>query len=182
MRWVVFEQMHPDNLPVNDCVARVNALCAARRWSIVVVGCDPSADAHDQIDGTTILMALQQVKFRARPRIGRPSDRYRSIPWGVEKVRVMLGNANAGLPHRLMFARNLVAGEQGKPRGIVKALTSYAYPEVKQGRPVSDLPVKDGVYDHAVDALRYWCVGRWLQEPALRKLDIYIDAKPGYTM
>ena len=40
-------------------------------------------------------------------------------------------------------------------RRVVRALRGYRYPDTKDGRPVSDHPMKDGLYEHAMDALRY---------------------------
>jgi hypothetical protein len=180
--WVVFHQMQADNTPVSACVQRVNEINMARKWRIDEAWVDPAADARDQVEGQTIVNAIAQLDFRMGRRIGRPWDRYRAIPWGVEKVRVMLGDVDTGRPIRLFFSRSLFESEKGRPRGVIKSLSSYSYPEVKDGRPVTDLPVKDGAYDHACDALRYWVIGMWLSNPQLRRLDQQIGKRPGYRL
>jgi len=39
----------------------------------------------------------------------------------------------------------------------------YAYAETKPNQHKPDIPVKDGVSDHIMDALRYWCIGMFWQ-------------------
>ena len=182
LKWVVFHQLQADTASVATCVQRVNAINQAKKWKLDEVWVDPAADAHDQIEGATIINALGHLDYRGGKRIGRPWDRYRAIPWGIEKLRVSLGDTETGRPIRVLFSRALLDGERGKPRGVIKSLSSYAYPEVKDGRPVTDIPHKDGVYDHAVDALRYWIIGRWLTEPRLRMLDAHIGKQAGFRI
>ena len=46
----------------------------------------------------------------------------------------------------------------GRCGDLIRALKCYHYPQ-RQGRKVpSELPQKDGVHDHAIDALRYFFV------------------------
>ena len=96
-----------------------------------------------------------------------------------EKTRTLLGDPDNGLPIRLFFARTMAAKEQGNQRGIVKSLSSYSYPELKDGRPITDMPEKDGVYDHDCDAIRYWAMGMWLSDSRLRDLDSALDKSKG---
>jgi len=105
---------------------------------------------------------------------------WRSIPWGVDKTRALLGGQ--GQPTRIRFAKSLLREEAGRERGIVKDLAAYRYPEVKDGRPITDLPLKDGVTDHSNDSLRYFGVGMWLSNPHLRALapELATKAQPGW--
>ena len=46
------------------------------------------------------------------------------------------------------------------PKGVVgihQSLQGYAYPA---NRPSNNIPLKDGIHDHACDALRYYAVAR----------------------
>lgn len=43
---------------------------------------------------------------------------------------------------------------------LIAAFETYHWPEDKDGQPMGDEPVKDGVSDHMMDALRYWFVNR----------------------
>ncbi len=73
---------------------------------------------------------------------------------GLDVVRGRLAPAE-GEP-TLYYAKALA--ETQNPRGILRAKATYAYPEAKDGRRLSDIPKKDGITDHANDAERYLCV------------------------
>ena len=45
-----------------------------------------------------------------------------------------------------------------KCKGITEDLLSYRYAEHKDGTPLKEEPIKDGVHDHGIDALRYFMV------------------------
>ena len=47
---------------------------------------------------------------------------------------------------------------------LIAAFETYHWPEDKDGAPIGDEPVKDGVSDHMMDALRYWFVNRHAAE------------------
>ena len=38
---------------------------------------------------------------------------------------------------------------------------SYRYPEHKDGTPLKNTPLKDGVHDHGIDALRYGLINKF---------------------
>jgi hypothetical protein len=46
---------------------------------------------------------------------------------------------------------------------VWKDIQRYAYPEMKGEGVVLDQPLKDGVSDHTMDALRYYAVNRELE-------------------
>jgi hypothetical protein len=51
-----------------------------------------------------------------------------------------------------------------KRRGVWKDIQRYSYPELRMdSSAVSDEPLKDGVSDHTMDALRYYAVNREMQ-------------------
>jgi len=168
MEWVVFDQMQPEKTSDWDCVDAVNA----RGWPIDEVWCDPAAEqTQSALDFDTIDVA-RRINFRDNdnPCIRYVRPPFTSIKFGVDKVRTMLGDPEAGLPIRVSFAKRLEEMERGQARGIVKSLQNYKYPEEKPDRPVSNNPLKDGVTDHDNDAFRQWVVGMWLTSP-LKELD-----------
>jgi hypothetical protein len=140
------------------------------------VWCDPASDQTESTMSLDTITMLQQIKGRTKngPAISYITGPYRSLSYGVDKVRTLFGDGDKQ-PTRLKFARSLIAQEatmaKGRtPRGILRDVMAYQYPEMKDGRSVSDDPLKDGVHDHANDALRYFGVGMWLTSP-LRQLD-----------
>lgn len=170
--WVVFDEMMPENQSDAASVAAVNA----RGWPIDEVWVDPAASARQSYEGADLVSLMREVKCRRPGRNVRMlSGANREIAFGVDKTRVLLGE-EGGHKH-VKFARRLRQLEQGKPRGILRDLSAYRYPEVKDGHPLTDKPLKDGISDHGADSIRYWSVGMWLTEPLLRKRDRILSAQ-----
>jgi hypothetical protein len=168
LEWVVYDELMPDNTTDVAAVEMVNA----RKLPPDEIWTDPAADNTQSATGVDTLMSLRLIKARglnAAP-LRSVADFGRDIPFGVDKLRVLLGG-EGGLPIRIKFARRLVALEHGKERGIIRDLGALRYPEMKDGRPVTDKPLKDGVTDHSTDALRYFGVGMWMSRPELRARD-----------
>ena len=180
LQWVAIDQYMGRGASDADCVREVNR----RGWPIDEVWCDPAAGATQSFEGASTIKLLQQIRTR-RPRAVRTITKAnREIVYGVDKTRTLLGNPDAGQPIRLKFSRALAQGEVGKERGVVKDLASYRYPKEKDGRAISDVPLKDGVTDHSCDAMRYWAVGRWECDPKLRRLDPILSQRtdPGWRI
>jgi len=78
------------------------------------------------------------------------ADQY--VRSGIAMVQDMLA-PTSGDP-RLMFAANLPKSYDGNVAGILPSMAAYRYMTDREGNP-SDIPAKDNVHDHAVDALRY---------------------------
>lgn len=175
-QWVVFDSMSPDNRSDLANVRDVNA----RGWPIDEIWVDPAAKSAQSYEGADTLQALRQINTRSKRPLRWLEGMSREIAWGVDKTRVLLGCE--GHPRRVHFARRLVAMERGKQRGILKDLSSYRYPDVKDGKAVSDQPLKDGVCDHGNDSFRYWACGMWLTSPLLRRTayDLKGQKSPGY--
>ncbi len=161
----MFDQMMADGMNDAACVRDVNR----RGWPIDEIWVDIAGGATQSFEGASTLTALRDLKRRTNQGIRCITGANREIAYGVDKTRVLLGGD--GYPHRIKFAKRLVTLEVGKPRGIIKDIAAYRYPEVKDGKAITDVPLKDGVHDHANDCLRYFAVGRWLCVPKLRKLD-----------
>jgi len=170
MKWVVFRELHPENCSMIEAAHRVNDINQREGIAIDQIWCDPAADSREQATGVKVMQALSLIKRRTkRSNISYVAGAFTGISYGVERVRALIGDPDNGQHIRLLFARHLA--EASSYRGIVRSLTAYSYPEVKDGRPVSDIPAKDGTFDHAVDALRYLIVGLWLSDPNLWRLD-----------
>jgi hypothetical protein len=165
--WIIFDQIMPNSTSDDACVQMVND----RGWPIDEIWTDPAAEAtQSAFDFDTIDM-MQSIKTRSTGKAIRyvvpPFNR---ISYGVDKLRTLLGDPEHGQPVRLKFAKRLKQLERTWQRGVVRDLAAYQYPEIKDGRPTTDLPLKDGRTDHSMDALRHFAVGMWLTSP-LRRLD-----------
>lgn len=181
--WVVFDQMMPNNASDIACVAAVND----KGYPIDEVWCDPAGDNTQSVAAADTIDALRHIVPRERgKRLIRSVTRFRSIAFGVDKTRTLIGGWQ-GSKIRIKFAKRLVEAETGEERGIYQDLQRYRYADIKDGRPLSDTPIKDGVSDHSNDALRYWAVGKWMTVPWLReKLKAFegLDSTngPGYKV
>ena len=68
----------------------------------------------------------------------------------------------SGISH----VRNFVCSVDGKRRlhidkkckGIIQDIETYRYHDEKEGHALKDVPLKDGLSDHGMDALRYFLV------------------------
>jgi hypothetical protein len=181
--WVVFDQMMLDNASDIEAVTRINDR-VGKGLQIDEVWIDPAAGGHQSTTGIDTLTVVQNIESRNGQRGHvRSIGKYRDIAFGVDKARTLLGGYE-GFPIRVHFTKRLVEEERGKMRGIVKDLASLRYHEMKDGRPISDVPLDDGVSSHSTDCFRYWAVSRWLVVPELRKRDPILskDTHLGYKI
>ena len=82
-------------------------------------------------------------------------------------MRVLLGDPDRDRKIHLYFAKRLLDIEADEERGVLKDLSRYRYPEVKDDKPTTDIPLKDGKTDHFADAARNLAVYLWLTSPLL---------------
>lgn len=100
--------------------------------------CDPAGANHNGVSGTSEVKELRQMGMRIHH---KPSK----ILGGIEHIRARLRAGDGS--HRLIIDPHCVR--------LIEAMQCYHYPET--GAP-SELPQKDGTYDHPIDALRYFFV------------------------
>jgi len=105
--------------------------------------CDPAGRSRHEITGTA---ATQELAALGIPTRSRPSR----ILEGVGLIRDFLAPAD-GLPRLYVSPRC---------EGLIRAFQSLRYAR-ESGRALSELPEKDGVHDHVIDALRYFFVNRF---------------------
>lgn len=179
--WVAHHQMMPDDKRDDDCVRMVNE----RGYPIDEIWIDTAAKAVQSQTGFSTLRSMQKIRTRVRDRsaLRLLTAFARDIPFGIERLRVLLGGYDDGTPEgapiRLHFTREIYNAERTQKRGIMKDLAASAYPE-QSGKPVEDVPIKDGKVDHSRDAARYWATGMWMTVPVLRST---LELKgAGYTV
>ena len=114
--------------------------------------CDPAGRSRQEITGTA---ATQELAALGMPTRSRPSR----ILEGVGLIRDFLAPADG--PPRLYVA--------GRCEQLIRALQALRYAR-ESGGVLSELPEKDGVHDHVVDALRYFFVNRFGRKHGLREV------------
>ncbi|MCF7956025.1 MAG: hypothetical protein K9M75_09510 [Phycisphaerae bacterium] len=99
--------------------------------------CDPAGAGVNDVSGTSAVRELRAMGIRTVYRKSRILD-------GVERIRrlVKAGDGKS----RLLISPKCVR--------LIEAMACYHYPETGE----NELPEKDGVYDHPIDALRYFLV------------------------
>lgn len=98
-----------------------------------VVCCDPAGRGRSDQTGRSSIDALRAAGYVVKSRATRIVD-------GLDRIRAALHPAT-GEPKLYVHPRC---------QRLIKALRSYRYPDGG-----GELPIKDGVFDHPIDALRY---------------------------
>jgi hypothetical protein len=110
--------------------------------NVAATFCDPAGAGVNDVTGTSAVRELKARNIRVRYRRS-------SILEGVELIRRAIKSGDGQ-------SKLVVSPRCSK---LVEALRCYHYPE--SGAP-DELPLKDGLYDHSIDALRYFFVNyRW---------------------
>jgi len=138
-RWVIFDELLPENCPREQLLR----LIQQKGYQLHACWGDPAGDAKDDSGISTIGYFANNgllVSYSTE-------TQKRSIPAGVEIVRSLICDASG--------TRRLFVDVKQCPK-TVEALESYHYPD----KLTTDEPVKDGLHDHAMDALRYGCVNQ----------------------
>jgi len=104
--------------------------------------CDPAGAGRNDVTGTSSVNELRSMGIRTRYRRS-------NILAGVELVRRAL-RAGDGTS-RLIINHSCVR--------LIEAMQCYHYPDMTGSAADPELPLKDGVYDHPIDALRYFFTG-----------------------
>jgi hypothetical protein len=113
--------------------------CAEER--VAATFCDPAGASRQDVTGTSAVREL------AGAGIGVRYCRSRILE-GVELVRQSL-RAGDGVSRFVVSPRCV---------RVIEALQCYHYPSVSKVSHKSELPEKDGLYDHPIDAMRYFFV------------------------
>ncbi len=102
--------------------------------------CDPAGAGVNDVTGTSVVRELRSLGIATRYRRS-------GILEGIELVRraIRSGDGKSGLVISPRCER------------LIEAMRCYHYPEKSGGRD-AEKPLKDGLYDHPIDALRYFFV------------------------
>ncbi|OHB58406.1 MAG: hypothetical protein A2173_08830 [Planctomycetes bacterium RBG_13_44_8b] len=106
--------------------------------SVIATFCDPAGAGVNDVTGTSPVFQLRQAGIKIRYKRS-------SILQGIELIRRALCTGDG--------KSNLVINPRcGR---LIEAMQCYHYPAAG---PADELPLKDGIYDHPIDALRYFFV------------------------
>jgi len=113
--------------------------CSEER--VATTFCDPAGAGRNDVTGTSAVKELRSLGIVTR-------HRRSGILEGIELVRRALKAGDGG--SKLVIAPKCVR--------LIEAMQCYHYPDFAKAE-MSELPTKDGVYDHYIDALRYFFAG-----------------------
>jgi len=113
--------------------------------------CDPAGRGRNEITGTNLIQEMVALGIPLRCRNSRILD-------GVELIRDFLSPAYG--PSRLHVSN--------KCEDLIRAFGGLHHRRLPNGT-LSELPEKDGVHDHVIDALRYFFVNRFARSYPLQE-------------
>lgn len=117
---------------------KVRTPCCQER--VAATFCDPAGAGVNDVTGTSVIRELRALGIPIRYRRS-------GILEGIKLIRRAIRSGDG--QSRLIISPRCVR--------LIEALRCYHYPEDAAGSGV-ELPLKDGVYDHPLDALRYFFV------------------------
>lgn len=147
LRVTVFDEIYAQRRDTNQIVSdilRVLGRHGLRASDVRRIYIDPAGNAPEQrLSGLSPANALERAGFFV-------ASRKSEIAPGLELVRSFILSASGR--RRLFVTRNCVE--------TIRSLRGYSYAMGRNGEPREE-PEKDGLHDHACDALRYALVNKW---------------------
>ena len=119
--------------------AEIKSRSSGGEEKIAATFCDPAGAGVNDVTGTSVVRELRELGIVTR-------FRRSSILNGIELIRraIRSGEGQSAL---------IISP---KCQRLIEALQCYHYPDF--GGAADELPLKDGLYDHPIDALRYFFV------------------------
>jgi hypothetical protein len=135
----VFQEYVRSRATIDVHAAALKTLTPVEEHRVAGTYCDPAGSAREGLSGSTQVRELASHGIVCRYRQSHILD-------GVDLIRRALRRADG---------RPMLYVSAACPR-LIEALGAYSYAEGP--RVAQEVPLKDGVYDHLIDALRYYFV------------------------
>jgi len=111
-----------------------------REEQVTATFCDPAGKSVNDVTGTSVVRELRTLGIAVR-------FRRSGILEGIELIRRAIRSGDG--KSRIVISPRC--------QRLIEAMGCYHYPD-RSGSASRELPLKDGVYDHSIDALRYFFV------------------------
>ena len=134
----VIDEYYKSRSPVSVHAEQIKKMTPCAEERVAETFCDPAGAGVNDVTGTSSVRELKLLGIKMRYRKSR-------ILEGIELVRRAI-KAGDG-------SRKLIISP--RCQRLIEAMECYHYPDNKAD---CELPDKDGVYDHPIDALRYFFV------------------------
>ena len=139
--YIIDEICHKQNVKTD----RLADMIKAKGYPVAAYYCDPAGSGTQSQSGMSEIAQFKKKGIYVRYTFDRIA---RNIANGVNHVRQFFEDANG--MHHLSIAPNC--------KGFISAAENYRYPDKKVDQHLKEIPLKDGVNDHIMDALRYLLV------------------------
>ena len=126
-------------IDVHAAEIKTRTPCAEEQ--VTATFCDPAGAGVNDVTGTSVVRELRTLGILTRFRQSR-------ILEGIELVRRAIRSGDG---------RSSLLISPQCPR-LIEAMQCYHYPEPHRAGITGELPLKDGIYDHPIDALRYFFI------------------------
>jgi len=151
----VVGELVPDDILLPRLARKVEQYYDEMDWSRGTVYCDPEGSSPDEQTGYSKIDVLED-DFGFDVEYTRAKEAT-LIANGIDLIKDKLKSES---DRTSLYIDSSLMGD-GHERGIINSLQLTQYPETKEGRPLKEKPVKDGLYDHSLDALRYYLVNKF---------------------
>lgn len=148
----IIDEDMPNNTPTIRLAPRVAAKFAREGWRKRDLYIDTASRNRSVQTGIPDVYYFEKEGFNVKYIV---DPTMRDIRNGIEAVQSKLRDNNG------VATLYISKGLAGSKRGVVRALQSSTYPQDASGKPIGDVPTKDGVYEHARDTLRYYVVNKF---------------------
>ena len=133
----VIDEYVKSRMTIDVHAEEIKKRAAGGEENVVATFCDPAGAGVNDVSGTSAVSRLRALGVNVRYKRS-------TILEGIELVRRALRRGDG----RSSFVISPKCGR------LIEAMTSYHYPQMGE----IELPLKDGIYDHPIDALRYFFV------------------------
>jgi len=120
---------------------QVKSRTPAPEQQVAATFCDPAGASVNDITGTSVVRELRTLGIAVRYRRS-------GILEGIELIRRAIRSGDSR--SRLVISSRCCR--------LIEAMRCYHYPEPGSVAAAGELPLKDGLYDHPIDALRYFFI------------------------
>jgi len=118
--------------------------------NVTATFCDPAGAGVNDVTGTSAAGELRNLGIKLRYRRS-------SIVQGIELIRRAIKDGTG--QSKLIISPNCSK--------LIEALRCYHYPDTSANG--TELPLKDGLYDHPIDALRYFFINQKITTPLITR-------------
>lgn len=151
---VAIDELNATNTTTPELAKRVSERNATRKYRVRNGYCDPAGAATNLQTGISDIVAFKNES--GLQLLYTTSRQLRDVVAGVRRLQSRIKTANG--------QRNLYVARQETPDGpgcnhLLNCIENYCYPSAKDNQALKEEPIKDGIHDHPLDALRYFEVG-----------------------